>query len=322
MALTYGQLEAITHSKIIPVLANNVFNKHPFLARLSRPGKKKLLDGGTQIELPIVSSVSTNGAYFSGFDQIDITPSENMTKAVVAWKQLVEPISISRSQFLQNSGDSGKLQLVASKAEIAEYAYQRRLTQGLYSDGTAATGAATTLQLTGTRAVLSTSSTYASIAVADLADWVAQVKGNSGTNRALTLNLLQDAYQSASDGDEQPTVMVMKGNIYSQLWALYQPYQRLEVGNDPTMEKLGFEGIKKFNSAVILVDENMVANQIHILNENFFFLAVHKDEDMRIEKVSSLEKQNAMLTKIFFMGNVICNQRRRQALLSDIEASS
>ena len=95
---------------------------------------------------------------------------------------------------MKNSGDAAKLRLIESKTKVAELAQADRLDSGIFSDGT---GSASK-EITGLQATMSATSTYGGIAVAEMADWVAQVKTNSGTNRALTLSLMQAAFGAAS----------------------------------------------------------------------------------------------------------------------------
>lgn len=319
MALSFNQLEAITTNKFMPQLVDNVYKKHALLARMSAPERKVVLDGGIKIQQAIVSSQSNQGGYFENFDTLSKTPTDNISAATYEWKQAFEPIAISRAEILKNSGDAQKLQLVASKVMVAEMGIRRTLTLGVFSDGTAGTGAETSKQIDGLQAVLSTSSTYGGIAVADLADWVAIVKANGGTDRALSLALMQSAYQDASDGTEKPTVVTCKNNVYNNLWSLYQPHQRL-VSEE--MSALGFKNILTFNGAPVLTDENMKDNSLFFINEDFLKLAVMRGEDLRMDKISSLEDSNSSLWRIFWMGNIVTSRRDRHAELADIEATA
>lgn len=153
----------------------------------------------------------------------------------------------------------------------------------------------------------------------DMADWIAVVKDNSGTNRPLTLNLIETAWIAASYDNDTPTVLTMKNNIYASLWSLFVPAQRL-VSEE--MEGLGFKNILSVNGAPALYDDHMVANQIYLINENHLQLAVSDKEDMRYVKISDLEGQAASLGRIFWAGNLVCSSRRTQAVVKDVSAAS
>jgi len=319
MALSYSQLDSITEKKFIKKLVDNVYDTNALLARLTRPEKIMLKDGGTKIIAPIIKSKPGVGGYYSDLEELDISHTDDITAAEFEWKQIYEPIRISRADILKNSGDAAKLNLIASKVKIAEKNIKENLGVGLFSDGTASTGALTTKQITGLQATIDTSSTYGGIAVADLAEWVAVSKNNSGTDRALSMPLMQQAFGAVTYDDDKPTVMVCRQNVYDQLWSLYQPHQRLM---SKEMAQLGFEDVLVFNGKPVIVDSHCEAQKILFLNEEYLGLAVHKDENMRVDKKESLETSNSMLHKIFWMGNLVCNGRRYQAELSDIEVAS
>ena len=202
---------------------------------------------------------------------------------------------------------------------IAETNIRENLSLGLYSDGTADTGALTTKQLTGFAAILSTSSTLGGIAVADFAEWIATVKNNSGTNRALSLNLMQQTDNAARYKGAKPTMLTCDKDVYDQVWALFQPHQRIFNSN---MSKLGFDDVLEFNGKPIIVDEHASANQMLFIDEKNTYLAFHRDENMRVETLERLETSNSMLSRIFTMGNLVTHSRRSNGLLDDIEVAS
>lgn len=123
MALTYDQITAITEKYFVPKFIDNVYGSNALLARLARPEQKETFDGGEKILAPVVSSKPNSGAYFSDFDALNTSPTDDLTSAEFAIKQLHEPIKISRLQELKNSGKAAKIKLVAAKMSIAEMNY-------------------------------------------------------------------------------------------------------------------------------------------------------------------------------------------------------
>ena len=319
MALEFAQIDAITERHFIPKLVDGVYNSKAFTARLARPEKLQLKDGGLEIIAPVINSKPGSGGYYDDLDTLSTDRTDNLTASKHSWRQLYEPIRVSRKEILQNSGDAAKLSLVKSKVQIAEKQMKENMGLGLFSDGTGATGALTTDQLDGLQAIVSDSSSYGGIAVADFATWAAQVNENSGTDRALTLNLMQNVFGSASQDDDKPTVAVCKQNVYDQAWALFQPHQRIM---SEEMASLGFSNVLTFNGIPLIVDSHCLSQAMYFLNEDYVFLAVHKDENMRRETIEKLESSNSMLMRIFWMGNIVCNNRRFQGVLKDIEVSS
>lgn len=316
MALTYDSITALVEKFFIPKLQDNVYIGNALTARLTRPDKIMMIDGGERIIAPIVKSkTGTSGRYFSEFDALDTSPTDDFTAAEFTWKQLQEPIKISRLQELKSQGSQAKLRYVAEKMKQAERSIKENLALGIFSDGTASTGALTTSQITGLQNVLSTSSTYGGIAVADMATWIAVVLSNSSVNRALTLNLIESAFMQAAYDQSVPTVMTMRNNIYAVLWSLFTPAQRL-VSEE--MDSLGFKNMLMVNGMTALYDDHQEANTVYLLNENYLFLAVHEKENLRYDKMDKLEGQAASLGRIYWAGNLVCNGRRYQARIADV----
>lgn len=318
MALTYDQITAITEKYFVPKFVDNVYGSNALLARLARPDQKEHFDGGEKILAPVISSKPGSGAYFSDFDPLNTSPTDDLTSAEFVIKQLHEPIKISRLQELRNSGKAAQIKLVAAKMSIAELNMKENLALGLFSDGTAATGASTTKQITGLRAILSESASYGGIAVADMAEWIATVEDNGAVNRALSLNLMQKTWGLVSFDEKKPTVMCANQNIVDVYWGLLQPHQRLMSAE---MSGIGFENVLTFNGVPVLIDSHQAANTMYFLNEDFLKLYVHSAEDMRFEKITLIEAQAATVGRIFWAGNLVCNGRRYQGSLSDLLTS-
>lgn len=308
MALTYGQLSAIAQNAIEKTLTDNVYSATPVLKRLS--DKKKKLSGGLQIQVPVISSESSGGGAYSDLDTLTISRTDNISAAVYDWKQYYEPVRVSRLDLAKCSGDAAKLDLIASKIKIAEKALAENLSDGIFGDGTGFTNKA----ITGFGAMISASSTYGGIAVADMATWASTVLANGAVNRALTLALVQQLDGSCTDGKEAPTLFISQQGVYDEAYNLFTAYQRIE---SEEIGKLGFKSLM-LNGKPLVVDSHAPANAMLAINEDFVNLYVHKDNDMRKEHHQSLETTDSMLTKIFWMGNIGCSQRRRHGRLSDI----
>jgi hypothetical protein len=311
MALTYNQLTSIAQNAIEKTMTNNVYSSTPILKRFSDKAKKP--GGGLQIQVPIISSAPTGGGSYSDLDTLTIAKTDNIAAAVYDWKQYYEPVRVSRLDLAKTSGDAGKLDLIASKIKIAESNFSENLSVGFFSDGSGNSGK----DMTGLAALLSISSTYGGIAVADLASWKAQVL-TSGADRALTLALIQQLDGACSDGKETPTLFVSRQNVYDEAYNLFTAFQRIESED---MGKLGFKSLM-INGKPLVVDSHAPAKSFIALNEEYVNLFIHKDNNMRKEHHSSLETTDSMLTKIFWMGNLGCSQRRRQGLLNAISVAA
>jgi len=84
-------------------LADNVTKNNALLRRLSQKGKVKTFDGGQAIVQEI--EYSENGTYmrYSGYDVLNITPSDVFTAAQYSIAQAAVAVSISGLEQLQNT---------------------------------------------------------------------------------------------------------------------------------------------------------------------------------------------------------------------------
>lgn len=315
--LSDTQITSLTHRFILPKVVDGVYNSAAFLAYMMQPGKYKKIDGGRNLNFPVISSEPDKGGSFSDLDTLDTNRTDNITAAQFEWKQYYEPIRVSRREILQNSGKAQVVNLLTAKGKIAQKQIRENLADGLFSDGTGNSSK----DITGFQALFNqTSSTsYGNIAEDDMATWVAQYKGNSGSNRALTLALMQTADGSATEGDDKPDVITCKQDMYDEAWGLFQPHQRLM---SEKMSKLGFENVISFNGKPLIVDSHMKANSMYFINSEYAFLAIHPKENLRYETIEKLETTNSLLSRIFWMGNLCCNNRRFHAELADISVAS
>ena len=67
MALPFDQISAITIPYYVKKLVDSVYGSNALLSELD----KVMIEGGTQIQAPVISSQPTSGGYYSGFDALN-----------------------------------------------------------------------------------------------------------------------------------------------------------------------------------------------------------------------------------------------------------
>jgi hypothetical protein len=303
MALTFDQITGIATNLIDTKLTDNVYTATPILARFKAKAKK--VDGGVKIQVPVINSSSTSGGAFTDLGALTITRTSNMTAAVYDWRQYYESIRISQLDLMKTMGDAGKLDLVKAKLQVAELALADRLSTGICGNGGSDT-------IDGFEAMID-DDTYAGIAVADMTSWTAVLK-SSGTDRPVTIGLIQSLLGGCTYGKESPTLLVSRQNVYDEVYNLFQPHQRIESDE---MGKLGFKSLM-VNGIPLVVDVHVKAQTIQALNENYAQLVIHKNGDMRKVHHPFLEESDSSLHKIFWSGNLTCSSRRMHGELSNL----
>ena len=107
------------------------------LRRLSEKGKVRTWDGGQAIVEEL--EYSENGTYkrYSGYDVLNISPSDVFTAAQYPIAQAAVAVSISGLEMLQNSGKEQMINLLEKRIANAEKTFENNLSSDCYSNGTA-----------------------------------------------------------------------------------------------------------------------------------------------------------------------------------------
>lgn len=302
MALTYDQISAITEKNFIKKLVDNIFRSNILLKRMQDKNSIKLT-GGERIIQPVMYAKSSTDVWFSGAETLNTTDVDQFTAFEFLWKQAQVPISITRIDELKNSGPEAKLNFVKEKTQAAEMTLKDALGDGLYNDGTTAN------QIVGLQLAVDSAGTYGGVDRSSNSWASAQ---EDGTTTTVSIAALQSSWGAASIDSDTPTISVTTQAIYNRYYGLLQPQQRFQ---DSDSAKGGFVSLM-FNGKPFVVDHKVPTSQLYMLNENYLYLAVHKDENFRFRKFMDEAKQAVMTARIFFAGNLVCSNPRMQAKLT------
>ncbi len=307
MALTYDQISGITQKKFIPKLYDNVFLGNPLLKKMKEKSYKKI-DGGTSILVPLEYAETSASAWYSGAQTLDTTDNDVFTAAEYGWKQLYANISISGIDKYKNMGDSQIIDFVKSKVKNAEKVMAKKLSVGIYSDGTS-----DPLSIAGLRSIVSASNTVGGISQSTNSFWRAQVDSSTTT---LNLAAVQTLFNAASEDSDQPNFIVSTKANFNRFWSLLQPQQRFV---DKDSASAGFSSLM-FNGVPWVSDTNAPANYIYLLNLNYLHLFVHSKRDMEFVPFSSPVNQDVELAKVYWLGAMGASNNRFQAVMSAVTA--
>jgi hypothetical protein len=305
MALTYGEIGAITTAKYVPVMVDNVFNKNAFLKKLKAQEKPK--DGGEKCIQPLNYAKNGVGGWFSGAETLDSSGSDVITAASFEWAQLYQNISITRRDELMNSGDSAKLNFVRNKIEIAEKTIRDDLNTALFNTGTDSKA------ISGINHFLSTSASYGGIDQSTYSWWQANV---DSTTTTLTISAMQSLFGDCGEGSEYPNFLLSDQDMFDRYYNLLQPQQRFV---DEEMAKGGFKSLT-FNGQPYTVDAAATAGDLYMLNLDYLDLYPHKDENFRMTPFQSPHNQAVKVAKIFLMTVLASSNNRRHGKLDAITA--
>lgn len=285
----FSQLSSITRRYFLPKLHDNIFLGNPLLARSEKKGWRKLIDGGTEVLIPLEYAVNGASDWYSGADTLNIADSDNFTAAQLAWKQLYAPIAVTRRDELMNMGAAQVVDYVKSKVKNAEKTLRQQLSEGLYSAGSDAD------EIVGLRTWIATANSPGGISQSTNSWWQGKVDSSTTT---FSISAAQTMFNSASEDNEQPSVLVGTKAIYNSYYALLQPQQRFQ---DSDAAKGGFTSLM-FNGVPFLADSNCPTSHLFGLNENCLHLVVHREENMRMTDFEEPTNQNVKIAKVYWMG--------------------
>ena len=318
MALPFTQITSITQKLILKKMTEGVFTGHVVLERFRK--NQELEEGGDQIKSPLmtVNDTGTTGGFYASRDVLPLSEYDGLSASLHEWRHIYESVVIYKPDIAKNAGVLGVLKLIDKKVRQAELAMKQRMIKGLLSDGTASTGALTTEQFDGLRAVIASSGTYGSISSVDLATWLSYVDDNSGTLRALSQAIVDKAYdQAAEEGQGAPTLGLMTKAVYTKFKGLLTGIQR--TTRESTLNGLGHKGQALiYNGIDHHIENQMPESTLFYVDEEHFKLHVHKDHNMRRQTISDLETADALLERIFLYGNTVASERKYHSRVNDI----
>jgi len=288
MALTWNQISAITQTKIIPKMQDNVFRQIPLFNRLKK--KEKLLDGGTKVLVPLEYAQNTSGGWYAGAETLNNDDVEVITAAEFDWKQHYQSIVVKRDDELKNSGDSQILNFVKSKVKNAERSMRDRFGTGVWNNGSDAKA------VLGIRSWLSTTNTYGGISQSTYSWW--QPATVDSTSTALSFLVLQTIHGLCTIDSDKPTVSLTTQTLYDKYYLMLQPQQRFM---DSETAKAGFQSLM-FNGHPVIVDSKTPTGHWVMLNEDYLDFNSHKEENFRSEPFAKPVNQNAKVSHIYWMG--------------------
>lgn len=305
------------------VLADNVTKNNALLYRLRRKGKVKPVSGGRTIVQEM--EYAENGTFkrYSGYEALNISPSDVFTAAEYNYAQAAVAVSISGLETLQNSGEEAIIDLLESRISNAERTLTNNIALDCYSDGTADGGR----QIGGLQLLISTSPTTGTVGGIDRSATVASFWRNAkfgaaadGGGAATSANIqsyMNRLYLQLVRGTDKPDLIVADNNYYRLYLESLQTIQRI---TSDEMAQAGFQSLKYMNSDVVLdggYGGGAPTNSMFFLNTDYLYFRPHRDRNFApIGDDRFAVNQDAMVKLIGFAGNMTMSNAFLQGVLT------
>lgn len=329
-AIGTNTVTSIARHFILPTITDNIYASNVLLWRLIK-GNKKIIQGGTQIEAPLMYARFNTGGAYRGYEQFNTTPSDTVKNAVWDWKQHYVSWSVDGLTLLRADSPDAIVNFLTMQSQQAYMEMAENLAVGLFGDGlgthagTAATGPK---DIDGLAAIVGTgttigNSTYGGIARASNTFWNSSVQGVASTS-TMSLANLNSNFHEATRGGFHPTLILSGQDQYNRFWSLNagtgggEQYPRQPGGHDVLMAQAGFTNLM-FNNTPWVVDshvsEGIVSSansRVYFLNENFLQWVTSKRADFHLKPFMEPHNQDAMVASLLWAGNLICTNCDQQ----------
>lgn len=302
-------------------LADNVSANNALLARLERKGKRKPFSGGRQIMQEIEYGSNSTFGWYSGYDNLNISPSDVFTAALYDIKQCSVAVSISGLEELQNGGEEQMIDLLEGRISNAEKTMRNQMSAGVYGDGTASGGKAI-----GGLALLVADAGTGTVGGINSTTWNfwrniafdATTDGGAAATIANMLGYMNRMWLQLVRGTDKPDMIIADNNYYRMYMEALQPQQRFTSAD---MAQAGFESLKYMSADVVFdggIDGSCPANHMYFLNTDYLYMRPHsKRQYVPLSPDRFSTNQDAMVKLIGWAGNMTTSGRKFQGVLKD-----
>ena len=300
-------------------LADNVSENTALLQRLRKKGNSRLVSGGRTLVQELEYAENSTYKRYSGYEALDISPSEVFTAAEFDWKQAAVAVSISGLEQLQNSGGEQVIDLLESRIKNAERTMVNNISGDVYSDGTADGGK----QIGGLQLLVADAPTSGTVGGIDRATWtfwqnqVYDFSDESATPGSDTIQTaMNDLWLETVRNNDKPDLIVADNIYFKYYWESLQANQRFMSDE---MASAGFDSLK-FMSADVVFDGGLggsaPGSHMYFLNTDFIHLKTHRDRNFApLDPDRFATNQDAMVKMIGYAGNMCLSNASLQGVI-------
>lgn len=303
-------------------LADNVTKNNALLMRLKEKGNVKPVSGGRTIVQEL--EYAENGTFnrYSGYDTLNIAPSDVFTAAEFDIKQAAVTVSISGLEQIQNSGKEALIDLLDSRIKNAERTIMNNIAVDCYSDGTASSGK----QIGGLQLLVADSPSSGAPGGIDRATWTfwrniafdATTDGGAAATAANITSYMNRVWLQLVRGADHPDLIIADNNYFRFYLESLQGIQQIVSDK---MGQAGFTAVKYMNADVVCdggQGGGAGTNKMYFLNTNYIHFRPIKDRNFSVIGGERMPvNQDALAKVIAWAGNMTLSNGSLQGILKD-----
>jgi len=291
-------------------LSDNVSNHNALLRRLRENGNQTSVTGRDIVrELEYADNGTVQ--FYSGYETLDVSPADVLSAAVFDYKQLAGNVTISGLEQVKNSGTEAVINLLEARINVLEKSLMNSLSTSLYSDGTGSSGK----EVGGLQLIVADAGTgtVGGINSSTFTFW--QNVQTTATSSAFSVANVQSdmntIYLSLVRGADSPDLVMAGTNAYTAFLGSLQAIQRITSDD---MARSEFTSLQYLNSDVVF-DSAANTNRMYFLNTDYLRLEVAASRDFVPGEAKMSVNQDAMVTPMFWSGNLTCSNRALQGVI-------
>jgi hypothetical protein len=353
--LNYNALLSTTADKIYEsgAVQNAISNSNTIFEELYSKGKiKKKVVGGDQIAVNLMYGLNEPD-WYSGYDQIDIAPTDQVTRMYVPWAQVAGDVTISGIEQFKNMGKEKIADLLKEKIMETTEGYAQKISKALWevdnlqtgthpytaNSGKAMIGIPLYVQGLGSTSGGGASTLDMDYNIGNIDQsaetwWMNKAfdAGNSLT-AATFKSKLSNAYNSCGNGPMGlPDLIVMDQNTFE----LYESSMQAQIQYSfKDKASAGFESLAYKKAKVLwdgyvpdmesssdnngaLAGGTVTKGTIFLLNTKTLSLYVGKDHDFKPRGFQTPVDQDASTSLYLAYMQLVCSNRRKNGVIYDV----
>lgn len=312
---TFTDVLSAAYKKHYAKFTEQIMDNNYLFKMLGKWGLIREESGGTSIVEPLMFNTNTAVGAYREWDILDLSRQDTLTAAEFEWKYVHIPVTHSGQQTFKVSGKEKIIDLAQAKIKQSEISLDVYMDQVLLADGSGEGGAS----LTGLKAGIeegSAWSVYGGIDSNVHTQWRNRWTGSVGSFATNGIDAMRSMYNSTSSGSRKPTMIVTTQ-------AIFEYYEKTVTNIYRTMDlataDIGFRNLV-YKETPMMFDDNCTAGYMYFINAEFLRLVVGKGRNFSLTPFQRPPNQDAQVASMFWYGQLTCNNRRRQGVLTGITA--
>jgi len=325
--INIGEMLSTTMSEYGKTLHDNVTGSTALLDRLRRKGRIKPWSGGVDIREPLMYAFNNTFMFYTGYEYLNVTPTETIQSAVFPLKQAAISVSISGREQRQNRGPAEIIDLIEARMENARLSATHYFNQSIYSDGSSFNGKA----IQGLSALVSKNPDVGTVGGIDAAEnvwWRNQaIDATTDPLGPVTKENIKQYFNKTSvmttRGNERADLIILDENYWLMYLESLQDIQRItSTGNEAAGH--GFPSVKYYggggNTDVVLDGgrggASIPENTAYFLNTDYITLREDPGRKWNVVGGDRMNTNQDAITKLMlWMGALTISNRSAQAVL-------